>query len=96
MKSILAWILSLTFVVVATDSIADKWWYFAGDSEPFYGTWINMDYGGRPAQKKVYNPDGTGWSTSQDSSGMHRWRTKFPLLENGQIQRAISCTNPIG
>jgi len=63
MKSILAWILSLTFLFAATDSIADKWWYFAGDNEPLYGTWINMEYYSSPPQKVIYNPDGTGGSS---------------------------------
>ena len=63
MKSILVWILSLTFLFAATDSIADKWWYFAGDNEPLYGTWINMEYYSRPPQKVIYNPDGTGGSS---------------------------------
>ena len=65
MKSILALILSLTIVFVAGDTMANEWWYFAGDNEPLYGTWINMDYhGSRPPQKIIFNPDGTGGSSS--------------------------------
>ena len=60
MKSILPWILSLTFVFAAADSMAAEWWHFAGDNEPLYGTWINMDYGSNYAQKIFYNSDGMG------------------------------------
>ena len=75
MKSILAWILSLTLLLAATNSIAGKWWYFAGDNEPLYGTWVNMEYYSRPPQKVIYNPDGTGGSSvSVDSDPSYKIR----------------------
>jgi len=59
MKTILALILSLTLVAFTADSIAGEWGYYAKDNEELYGTWINMDYKGMPAQKIVTKPDGT-------------------------------------
>lgn len=80
MKSILALFLSLAFVFVAADSMADKWWYFAGENEPLYGTWINMDYSSRPPQKMVINPDGTGWASSLADATTPSWRTKSLII----------------
>lgn len=64
MKSILALILSITLMAFTADAFAGERGYFAKDKEELYGTWINMEYGDRPAQKVVYNPDGTGGGAS--------------------------------
>jgi len=76
MKSILTWILSFTLVFVAADTMADKWWYFAGDNEPLYGTWVNMDYYNRPAQKIIYHSDGTGTFYTQADSNKPAFKSK--------------------
>jgi hypothetical protein len=59
MKSILALILSATLLAFTADSIAGEWGYYAKDNEELYGTWINLEYKGMPAQKIVRKPDGT-------------------------------------
>ena len=59
MKLILALILSVTLVAFTSDSIAGERGYYAKDNEELYGTWINMEYKGMPAQKIVRKPDGT-------------------------------------
>ena len=82
MKLILALILSITFTVFTADSIAGERGYFANDNEPLYGTWINMDYSGRPPQKIVFNSDGTGGSSSQVDSSDLTW--KFKTLITGK------------
>ena len=82
MKSILAWILSLTIMFVAPNSMADTSFYFAGDSEPLYGTWINMEYHGIPAQVLIYNPDGTG----EASNSVHLdplWKIRYLITGKG-------------
>jgi hypothetical protein len=79
MKSILPWILSLILVFVAVDSMAAEWWYFAGDNEELYGTWINMDYDSNiPSQKVVFNSDGTGGGSSSVDFDLS-WKIRYLL-----------------
>ena len=94
MKSILAGFLSLTILFLTSDSMAEMSFYFAGDNEPLYGTWINLDYPGNPPQVMIYNSDGTGeWSKSVYLDPI--WKTKFLISAKGTIQRAILCTKSI-
>lgn len=82
MKSILALILSVILLTFAADSIAfnaDKLFHFAGDNEELYGTWINMDYTGRPAQKLVFNPDGTAGSSASVDLDTH-WKIRYLIV----------------
>ena len=82
MKSILTWILSLALVFAAADSMAfnaDKWFHFAGDNEELYGTWINMDYTGRPPQKTVFNPDGTAGSSASVDFDPY-WKIRYLIV----------------
>jgi hypothetical protein len=65
MKSLLALLLSATLVALAADVIAGEFRYFAGEDEELYGEWVNMNYGARPLQKWVFNPDGTAWACSR-------------------------------
>jgi hypothetical protein len=76
MKSLLALILSITLMAFTADAFAGENAYFAKDNEPLYGTWINMDYQGRPPQKIIINSDGRGGSSSQADSNEPTWRFK--------------------
>ena len=82
MKSIIACCLSLTIIFVASESMAEMSIYFAGENEPIYGTWINMDYHGTPAQVLIYNPDGTGAA----SNSVHLdplWKMRYLITAKG-------------
>jgi hypothetical protein len=79
MKALFALILSIIAVAFAADAIAGEFGYFAKDSEPLYGTWVNMNYAARPPQKLVFNPDGTAWSTSRADSNEPGWRIRYPI-----------------
>jgi hypothetical protein len=59
MKSLLVLILGVTLVALAASVMAAERGYFATDNEPLYGTWVNMDYTSRPAQRLVFKLDGT-------------------------------------
>ena len=78
MKSILAWVLSLILVAFTVDAFAGEKAYFAGDNEPLYGTWINMNYSGMPPPVIVFNPDGTGGSMGQADS--NKFISRFKSL----------------
>ena len=77
MKSILALILIITLMAFTADAFAGERAYFAKDKEELYGTWINMDYLSKPSQKKVFNSDGTGGSSSQADSKELMWKFRY-------------------
>ena len=69
MKSILlGWGISLILVPFTVNAFAGEKAYFAKDNEPLYGTWVNMNYSGKPAPVLVFNPDGTGGSKGRADS----------------------------
>ena len=53
MKSLLALMLSITFVVSAGTVLAEEKAYVPKDNEELYGTWVNMDYHAMPWKKKI-------------------------------------------
>ena len=77
MKSLLALILSITLVAFTADAFAGENAYFAKDNEPLYGTWINMDYRSRPAQKITFNSNGTVGASYQAASIEPNRRMKY-------------------
>ena len=73
MKSTLALILSVTFVAFAAGAIAGEKGYFAEDKEELYGTWVNMEYKSKSAQKIIYKSDGT----IEFSRAALNWRARY-------------------
>ena len=90
MKPLLALILSLTIVTFAADAIAGEFRYFAEDNEELYGEWVNTNYGSRPLQKWVYNPDGTAWGSTRADQDVAVYRMRYLITgkwedSNGNI-----------
>ena len=77
MKSIIALVLILILFTLPVDIFAGENYYFARDDEELYGTWINLYYGTNPPQKLVYNPNGTGWSTTNANSKLPTWKIRY-------------------
>ena len=77
MKAIIALVLILILFTLPVDIFAGEDYYFAKDDEELYGTWINLYYGTNPPQKLVYNPNGTGWSTTNANSKLPTWKIRY-------------------
>jgi hypothetical protein len=77
MKSLLALILSVSLVALASPVIAGDRGYFATDNEPIYGTWVNMDYTMAPAKRLVIKPDGTIGVFYNLDSKTPDWRARY-------------------
>ena len=72
MKSILALILSLTFVAYTAGALAEERVDIVQDNEELYGMWINLDKS-KPPQKQIFKSDGT----IEFSSGATKWRARY-------------------